>query len=260
MHDHTPETVIREARAILVALEVLENSQIRSQLQEFRVDASVEQTIDPIYDIDKRICDPGLTLTLFSHFSPIPNRLLRAFSAAENMKKFWLVLRDDEYFRSPKLECESVVTQLLASMPNLEELHFEPHGMDAVGVLPQDMIYPRLRSVTFSCGRIDPRSLISFPRRQKHTLKKLTIQYCNIDPDLDQDWGDVVDQMEDLQRTVPNLEDVKIDRVFVGYRVDACGLDTEMYKEAHTYEDIFISTLQNGSFIGPVKHRRYDYL
>ncbi|RKL37122.1 hypothetical protein BFJ72_g7778 [Fusarium proliferatum] len=75
----------REARAIVIALEVLEHPSIR--LSEFRVDASLEVGDTSLYQ-------PGLPILLFdSEESPFPPKLISSFSSS-CMTKFHLVLSD----------------------------------------------------------------------------------------------------------------------------------------------------------------------
>ncbi|EGU76895.1 hypothetical protein FOXB_12583 [Fusarium oxysporum f. sp. conglutinans Fo5176] len=74
----------REARVIFLALLVLEDPKLQSQLTEFRVDAT--------YNILSRGHQPGLAITLFDQQSPFTARLGSGFAAATNITKFDLTL------------------------------------------------------------------------------------------------------------------------------------------------------------------------
>ncbi|RKL23076.1 hypothetical protein BFJ68_g1282 [Fusarium oxysporum] len=74
----------REARVIFLALPVLEDPKLQSQLTEFRVEAT--------YNIWSRGHQPGLAITLFDQQSPFTARLGSGFAAATNITKFDLTL------------------------------------------------------------------------------------------------------------------------------------------------------------------------
>jgi hypothetical protein len=133
---------------------------------------------------------------------------------------------------------QGYVTQFLASMPQLEYLWFEPHGMATVGALPQDMIYPQLGILSFSCGEVGPEKPVSFVRRHGSTLKKLWINYCNIPPHFKQGWQDVADQLNDLRRegALPKLVNLSFHEVYIGETVVACG-ETDKYPKEHFDKD-----------------------
>ncbi|PNP61083.1 hypothetical protein FNYG_14171 [Fusarium nygamai] len=73
----------REARVIHLALLVLEDQTMQSQLTEFRVDATC--------DVPNMDCSPGLAITVFNKQSPFPTQLARGFGAT-NITKFNLTL------------------------------------------------------------------------------------------------------------------------------------------------------------------------
>ncbi|CAG7559532.1 unnamed protein product [Fusarium equiseti] len=196
-----PEILSREARVLHVALQVLEDPNVGPQLQEFRVTASTDITID---------CSPGLAITLFDHLSPFTDRVSRAFSTT-NMTNLRLVLSNfEDHRKGRKIMDQGGVTQLLASMPQLEELYFEPHGMATVGA-PPEIAFPRLRKVEFCCGEVNPDKLIRFLERQGSTLKSLRISVCSIIPGVGQVWQDVADRINCFQREhVMNFDYVSI--------------------------------------------------
>ena len=207
-----PSILSRESRAIQVALLVLEDPKLSSQIRSFRVDAS-EDIIDDTYD-------PGLSMGLFNRLSSFAERLTRAFTTT-NITSLRLILsnyRNSEKGR--KVMGEGRVTQLLASVPQLERLHFEPHSMATVGALP-DMTYHRLRTVNFHCGEVDPEKLINFFRRHGSTLEYVNIRYCNILPSSEQTLGDVADQVnrEDI---IPLARGIMYDMI-VADTILSCG-------------------------------------
>ncbi|KAJ4005685.1 hypothetical protein NW752_011012 [Fusarium irregulare] len=208
-----PRILSRQARVLHVALHVLEDPDVGPRLQEFRVDAS-ESTISG--------CSPGLPITLFGNQSPFPDRLLRAFSTT-NMTELYLVLGNfDDGQKGRNIMDHGRVTQLLSSLPQLEQLHFEPHGMATSGALPQ-ITFPRLHTVQFYCGEVDPDKLIGFLERQGSVLKILHISHCNIPTDLGQLWGDVADRINRLQReNVTNLQQGSFCENWVGENQARC--------------------------------------
>jgi len=207
-----PSILSRESRAIQVALLVLEDPKLSSQIRSFRVDAS-EDIVDDTYD-------PGLSMGLFNHLSSFPERLTRAFTAT-NITSLRLILSN---YQNPKMGRkvmgEGRVTRLLASVPQLEELHFEPHAMATVGALP-DMTYSRLRRVFFRCGEVDPEKLINFFRRHGSTLEYVNIRYCNILPSSEQTWGDVADRVN-LEGIMPLAGGSMYD-VIIADTILSCG-------------------------------------
>ncbi|KAG4270209.1 hypothetical protein FPRO04_11647 [Fusarium proliferatum] len=154
----------REARAIVIALEVLEHPSIR--LSEFRVDASLEKSMD-----------------------------------------------------------QGNIARLLASMPQLEDLLLEPHGMSIFSAIPDDVTFSRLRRAEFSCGAIDPQKLVSFIERHAPTLKFITVQYCSIDPDIFEDtWEHVMRDIRLMQKAnTLEIYDGQVAGVFDGEPCRGCG-------------------------------------
>ncbi|RKL50137.1 hypothetical protein BFJ70_g1303 [Fusarium oxysporum] len=110
----------REARVIFLALLVLEDPKLQSQLTEFRVDAT--------YNIWSRGHQPGLAITLFDQQSPFAARLGSGFAAATNITKFDLTLSNfpDGTIGDAIVE-EGKVRRIFESMVQLEELYLEPH-------------------------------------------------------------------------------------------------------------------------------------
>ncbi|RFN49869.1 hypothetical protein FIE12Z_5856 [Fusarium flagelliforme] len=207
-----PSILSREARAIQIALLVLEDPKLSSQIRSFRVDAS-EDIVDDTYD-------PGLSIGLFSSLSSFAARLTRAFTTT-NITSLQLILSNYKNTEKGRAVMgEGRVTQLLASVPQLEHLHFEPHSMATVGALP-DMTYPRLRTVFFRCGEVDPKKLINFFRRHGSTLEYVNIRYCNILPSSEQTLGDVADQLN-CEGIMPLADGIMYD-VIVADTILSCG-------------------------------------
>ncbi|KAF5541145.1 hypothetical protein FNAPI_10319 [Fusarium napiforme] len=130
----------REARVLHLALLVLEDETLQSQLREFRVDASCD-----MLDID---WSPGLAITLFAKQSPFPTRLAKGFSAT-NITKFNLTLGSGLPL---DVGVGDRLRTIFESMPQLEELFFEPHDIQHFSAIPTDKTFPRLRKITFNCG------------------------------------------------------------------------------------------------------------
>ncbi|KAF5548777.1 hypothetical protein FPHYL_9837 [Fusarium phyllophilum] len=134
--------LIREARVMHLALLVLEEPKLQCQLTEFRVDASHDTLVN--------YCQPGLPITLFDKQSPFVERLATGFALAKNITKFRLVLNGCEHQKFAEMIIkEGRVSHTLSSMPQLEELYLELHGMSVFSALP-DMTFPRLRCVHLS--------------------------------------------------------------------------------------------------------------
>ncbi|CVL02061.1 uncharacterized protein FMAN_16198 [Fusarium mangiferae] len=211
----------REARAIIIALEVLEHPSIR--LTEFRVDASSEVGDTSSYQ-------PGLPILLFdSDESPFPPKLISSFSSS-CMTKFHLILSNyfdagtGEFIGEESID-EGSVARLLASMPQLEDLLLEPHGMAIFSAIPDDVTFSRLRRVEFSCGEIDPQKLVGFIERHASTLKFITVQYCSIDPDIfDDTWEHVMRDIRLMQKAnTLDIYDGQVAGVFDGEPCQGCG-------------------------------------
>ncbi|KAG5811413.1 hypothetical protein H9Q74_005089 [Fusarium xylarioides] len=213
-------TVGREARAIILALEVLGYPSIR--LTEFRVDASSQ--------VGDTSCQPGLPVLLFdTNESPFPPKLISSFSSCY-ITKFHLILSN--YWDAGTGECigedslaQGNVAQLLASMPQLKDLLLEPHGMAIYFAIPDDVTFRQLERVELSCGDIDPQKLVGFIQRHASTLKFLTIQYCSIDPDIfDESWEHVMIGIRLAQdaKTL-DLYDGLVAGVYDGAPCQGCG-------------------------------------
>ncbi|PCD35952.1 hypothetical protein AU210_008507 [Fusarium oxysporum f. sp. radicis-cucumerinum] len=188
-------TVGQQARGIFIALVVLGNPRI--QLTEFRVDSSLE-----VYQAPHQ---PGLPVQLFNgNKSPFPGQLVSSFSTC-NLTKFHLVLSNYwdpsfvGYVGGFAIQNRNIAA-LLASMPQLEDLLLELHGMSFFLAMPADIKYDRLRRVEFSCGEIAPLGLVEFVQRHAATLETLSVQYCCIDPHLfAETWEDVMREIQNLQ-------------------------------------------------------------
>ncbi|KPM43231.1 hypothetical protein AK830_g3347 [Neonectria ditissima] len=147
--------VAREARALLIALEVLADAKMRSQLTMFRVDAS--------YDILHEIYQPWLPITLFSTSSSLVDPIVTTIGAATNITKLHLVISHKiDYSKGEELLQQGDVSRLLASMPQLEELFFEAHAMSTVAAIPDDVTFKHLRRLEFGCGNMVPEKLKAF--------------------------------------------------------------------------------------------------
>lgn len=232
-----PRILSRQARVLHVALHVLEDPDVGPQLQEFRVDASKSRISES---------SPGLPITLFANQSPFPDRLSRAFSTT-NMTKLYLILSNfDDGQKGRNIMDNGRVTQLLSSMPQLEQLYFEPHGMATSGALPE-ISFRRLHTVEFSCGEVNPDKLIGFLERQGPVLKTLHISKCNIPTDLGQLWGDVADRINRLQReSVTNLQEGSFCQNWVGENQAGCWGFPQMDPDYRKSEDCVDRYLEDG--------------
>ncbi|KAF5581689.1 hypothetical protein FPANT_8810 [Fusarium pseudoanthophilum] len=193
-------TIGREARGVSVALEVLGDPRIR--ITEFRVDASL-QVADSIEEWEP-LYQPGLSVMLFdSTRSPLVPKLTSCFS---NLTKFHLVLSDCkakefDYDTDEGMHIldQGHVATILESMPQLEDLLLELHGMPIFFAMPFAS-FSRLRHVEFSCSEISSELLLNFLQCHYSTLQTLIIRYCNIDPDVsDETWEEVMEEVRDLQ-------------------------------------------------------------
>lgn len=114
---------------------------------------------------------------------------------------------------------------VLASMPQLEQLVLEAHGMSTVAAIPDNLKFARLRHVEFSCGHIDPEKLARFIRRHAATLESLRIEYCSIYPHREKyTWYDVMRGISELQekgRTI--LREATLFSVFGFKPFSGCG-------------------------------------
>ncbi|KAF5684288.1 hypothetical protein FDENT_6793 [Fusarium denticulatum] len=229
----------REARAIIIALEVMGDPSIRNRLTEFRVDASLEEGDTSLYQ-------PGLPILLFdSDESPFPPKFISCFSSS-CMTKFHIVLSDycdafDGAFIGGKSMDQGNIARLLASMPQLEDLLLEPHGMKIFSAIPDDVTFRRLQRVEFSCGEIDPQKLVGFIQRHASTLKFLTVQFCFIDPDIFEEiW-------EHVMRDIRRMQDAKALDLYDG---QVAGV----YDQAHCEGCGKNNTLDLGGIGGLVRH------
>ncbi|KAM0245807.1 hypothetical protein ACHAP5_005126 [Fusarium lateritium] len=245
-HRRNKQTTISwKSRVIFIALHILEDPRLSSQLTEFRVDESDDLLVESR--------EPGLDITLFDKRSPFPERLVKGFLETQNLTKFRLVL-SSQYIREEGEETvkEGRLGMIFAAMPQLENLYFEPHGMSTVAAIPSNLTFHRLRTVFFSCGDIDSRSLIEFLQRHSPTLKRLSIAYCNIDPTRHgANWDDVVNQMT----TMMKQGIIKLDEAYIHYVIDsdvilACGksVSLEYARESITDEDIYSWRYQHGAW------------
>ncbi|KAM0550855.1 hypothetical protein ACHAPJ_008719 [Fusarium lateritium] len=235
------EVLAREARVIFVALQVLENSDLRSQLTEFRVDAS--------RDIRDGISEPGIPITLFDQQSPFPERLATGF-AATNMTKFQLVINNHASDAdSSDIMLQGRLGHVLASMPQLEVLLLELHCIDTVAAIPTDMIFPRLLVAEFCCGIIAVQKLLDFLRRHGATLKELRILYCSINPEIDEEsWSDVISHMGDLQAEgILELGSGMVSSNVYAISSNGCGRDQTLYIDGVPFdEDETITWIYDG--------------
>ncbi|SCO77045.1 uncharacterized protein FRV6_01257 [Fusarium oxysporum] len=209
----------REARVIFLALLVLEDPKLQSQLTEFRVDAT--------YNIWSRGHQPGLAITLFDQQSPFTARLGSGFAAATNITKFDLTLSNfpDGTIGDAIVE-EGKVRRIFESMVQLEELYLEPHGMPIFSAIPSEMTFPRLGFVQFSCGHLHPKMFLDFVRRHGGMLQTLIIEHCSLRPyDKDLPWWKVTDQLTEFhdQGILQLEEGSDIDNVFEGVPITDCG-------------------------------------
>ncbi|KAF5722186.1 hypothetical protein FMUND_3108 [Fusarium mundagurra] len=186
----------REARAIIIALEVLKDPAICSRLTEFRV--------DPSHELCSNVHEPGLPILLFDgHESPFPSRLASSLFNCKFLTKFHLVLSNywdplEEEHKGWRLIEQGDVALLFTHMPQLEDILLEPHGMPIFLAIPGNITFSRLRRFEFSCGEIFPNDLVSFVERHAPTLEYFSIQHCSIDPFIfEEGWVDV---MRDIRR------------------------------------------------------------
>ncbi|KAI1032821.1 hypothetical protein LB504_006279 [Fusarium proliferatum] len=208
----------REARAIFLALLVLEDPKLQSQLTEFRVDAT--------YDIQSRGHQPGLAITLFDRQSPFPARLGSGLSAATNITKLDLTLSNLPYGTvDDAIVEEGRVRRIFESMMQLEELYLEPHGMSIFSILPTEVTFTRLRFVQFSCGHLYSKMLLDFVRRHGRTLRTLIIEHCSHRPyDQDLPWWKVTDKLTEFHdQGILQFEEGSFDNVFNGRSITNCG-------------------------------------
>ncbi|KAF5722185.1 hypothetical protein FMUND_3107 [Fusarium mundagurra] len=222
--------LIREARVIHLALLVLEDPKLQSQLTEFRVDAS-HDTLSNDYQ-------PGLLITLFDKQSPFGERLASSFALAKNITKFRLVLNGCENQKIAGWIIKGRVSHTLSSMPQLEELYLEPHGMPVFSVLPDNMTFPRLRCVHFSCGHLHPDTLVDFLERHGSTLKSLIIEHCSLYPDDGYEglWSYVIEELTYFHdEGIMKLDEAIIDNVFEGAPINGCGRNGSLKKTGSTW-------------------------
>ncbi|CCT69103.1 uncharacterized protein FFUJ_08040 [Fusarium fujikuroi IMI 58289] len=184
----------REARAIFLALLVLEDPKLQSQLTEFR--------------------------------SPFAARLGSGFSAAINITKLDLTLSNFSYgIMGDAIVEEGRLRRIFESMIQLEELYLEPHGMSIFSILPTEVTFSRLRFVQLSCGHLHPQMFLGFVRRHGGTLKTLIIEHCSLRPyDEDLPWWKVTDKLTEFHdQGILQLEEGSFDNVFNGKSITNCG-------------------------------------
>ncbi|KAH7203550.1 hypothetical protein DER44DRAFT_867752 [Fusarium oxysporum] len=224
--------LIREARVFHLALLVLEDPKLQSQLTEFRVDAS--------HDILSKHYQSCLAITLFDNQSPFAERLAGGFALAENITKFNLVLSNFTVHRFGEwIMKEGRVSRTLSSMPQLEELYLEPHGMPVFSALPINMTFPRLRRVHFSCGHLHPDKFLDFLERQGSTLKSLIIEHCSLYPDdgYEDLWSDAIEDLAYFHdEGIMQLEEGAIDNVFEGTPINGCGRNGSLKELGSTWK------------------------
>ncbi|KAF4986183.1 hypothetical protein FDECE_16086 [Fusarium decemcellulare] len=234
LHYTSVRSIAREARALLVALEVLTDSHMRSQITDFRVDAS--------HDMVDQMYQPGLPIRLFDLTSPFPERLATAFGAVTNHTSFHLVISNTyQHWDGQYIMSQGQVGRVLASMPNLEDLMLEAHCMSTVEAIPDDLTFSRLRRVEFSCGDIVPEKLVAFIRRHASTLQTLLVQDCSIDPDEeDGTWEDVVRDISTLQdEGTTKLGEAKLWNVYGFKPFTGCGKNCTIDFLGSTWEMIY---------------------
>lgn len=157
----------RESRVLHLALLVLEDKIMQSQLTEFRVDASCNV---PVFN------HPGLAITVFDKQSPFPTRLAKGFSAT-NIAKFNLTLGSGLPL---DVGVGDRLRSVFESMPQLEELSFEPHDIHHFSAIPTDKTFLQLHKVSFGCGLMRLEQLFKFLRSHAPTLKTLIVDHCKI--------------------------------------------------------------------------------
>lgn len=226
-------TIGRQARAVSVALEVLGDPRIR--LTEFRVDASL-QVVDPL-DENEPLRLPGLSVLLFdSNSSPLVPKLTSSFS---NLTKFHLVLSDhkeneDDFDSDEAMRIldQGHVATILKSMPQLEDLLLELHGVPIFFAMPP-IKFSRLRSVEFSCSELSSKLLLSFLLYHSLTLKTLIIRYCSIDPDIcDETWVEIMEEIRDMQdEGILNIDDGQVIGAYDHAPCRGCGKNNTLEPE-----------------------------
>ncbi|KAF4338381.1 phosphate-repressible phosphate permease [Fusarium beomiforme] len=179
-----------------------------------------------IYDITPN-GQPGPAINLFDQQSPFPGRLSGGFSAAGNITTIHLILSNfqDSTFGNSILH-EGRVRCILASMPQLQDLYFEPHGMViSPAAISSEITFRLLRRVQFSCGHLHPQMFLDFLERHGRTLKSLTIKHCSLRPgDQNLRWPMVVGKISEYHdQGIMQLEDGDIDNVFQSSPVNGCG-------------------------------------
>ncbi|KLO83238.1 uncharacterized protein LW93_14906 [Fusarium fujikuroi] len=230
---HYCRTIGRQARAVSVALEVLGDPRIR--LTEFRVDASL-QVVDPL-DENEPLRLPGLSVLLFdSNSSPLVPKLTSSFS---NLTKFHLVLSDhkdneDDFDSDEAMRIldQGHVSTILESMPQLEDLLLELHGVPIFFAMPP-IKFSRLRCVEFSCSELSSKLLLSFLLYHSLTLKTLIIRYCSIDPDVcDETWEEVMEEIRDMQdEGILNIDDGQVIGAYDHAPCRGCGKNNTLEPE-----------------------------
>ncbi|RBR15543.1 hypothetical protein FVER53590_26009 [Fusarium verticillioides] len=117
-----------------------------------------------------------VTITLFAKQSPFPTRLAKGFGAT-NITKFNLTLGTGAPL---DVGVGERLRTIFESMPQLEELFFEPHDIHHFSAIPTEKTFPRLRKITFNCGLMRLEQLFKFLRSHGATLKSLVVEHCKI--------------------------------------------------------------------------------
>ncbi|KAM0425315.1 hypothetical protein ACHAPT_009371 [Fusarium lateritium] len=216
--DDTCRLLRREARGLGVALVVLADPRVRSQLKEFRIDASLD-TILPTQT-------PGISIRLFDFFAPpFTSRLCSAFSASY-LTKFHIVLANG--LRAE--DGEAILNQgqircILSSMPRLEDLMIEAHSMSTIGAIPGLLVFRHLRRASFLCGLVGRHEIRDFVVQHGSTLQHLHIGYSSLDDENEEpDWEVVVQDLTNLQLTgVVQLRTASIISGYASIPPTGCG-------------------------------------
>ncbi|RMJ18616.1 hypothetical protein CDV36_001697 [Fusarium kuroshium] len=186
----------RESRGLRIAIDVLRSTTMRHRLTQFRVDASLDTLAD--------VQTPGLSMRLFDFLAPpFSNQLSMAFSTM-CLTSFGMVLSNGRNSEAGQtIMSQGQFGSVLASMPCLRYLMLEAHGMPVVGAIPDNVTFPELRTVEFSCGLIARPELRWFLRRHSRTLQHLRLLYCSVD-DEEPSWSDLVQdilRLKDMGQT-----------------------------------------------------------
>lgn len=235
----------REARGVQVVSEVLSDPDTLSRLTEFRIDPSREMVCD--------MYQPGLPIHMFREGLSFTDRFSSLLGSAPHLAKFDLCISngytsDD----GSDLMSKGYIARLLASLPHLEVLSLEIHGMQTWEAISDQTTFPNLRRVEFRCGDVWPEKFGEFIRRHAATLEVLRIEHCNIDREsidplgwMDPrqqigTWYDVVEDIMMLQSTrVTKLREVFFHNVYGVKPNVGCGLNGTMDVSYHNKGKIY---------------------